>query len=45
MKSLGAAFHDVQFQTEVRRAQPLALSSPGSAARTCFRGSFVRCAA
>ncbi len=25
MKSLGAAFHSVQFQTEVKRAQPLAL--------------------
>ncbi|GJG88225.1 transcription-repair-coupling factor [Gemmatimonadetes bacterium T265] len=25
MKSLGAAFHGVQFQTEVKRAQPLAL--------------------
>jgi transcription-repair coupling factor (superfamily II helicase) len=25
MKSLGAAFHDVQFQVEVKRAQPLSL--------------------
>jgi transcription-repair coupling factor (superfamily II helicase) len=25
MKSLGGAFHDVQFQVEIRRAQPLAL--------------------
>jgi transcription-repair coupling factor (superfamily II helicase) len=25
MKSLGAAFHEVQFQAEVKRAQPLSL--------------------
>ena len=41
MKGLSAAFHDVQFQADVRRAHPLSLKLTRLGGAACSKGSFA----